>query len=162
MNVPDPLPTSRHVVHSPVRLVALAYGIVFLLVGLAGFIPGFTTNADLLHVGGHHSEALLLGIFQVSVLHNLVHLVYGIVGVALALVSWPPPARMYLLLGGILYLVLWVYGLVVDKDSPANFVPLNTADDWLHFALGVTMIGLSFLPRYSRTVTPDTTRRTRR
>lgn len=159
MNIPDPIPVSRHIVHSPVRLVALVYGIVFLLVGLASFVPGITTNTDALHVGGHHSEAMLLGIFQVSVLHNLVHLLYGIVGLALALATWPPAARMYLRLGGLVYLVLWIYGLVVDKDAPANFVPLNTADDWLHFVLGVTMLGLSFLPRYTRSVLPEKARR---
>jgi len=159
MNIPDPLPTSRHVKHSPVRLAALAYGVVFLLVGLAGFIPGLTTDYRALHVGGHHSDALLLGIFQVSMLHNVVHLLYGIVGLALAMASWPPPARLYLRVGGALYLVLWIYGLIVDKDSMANFVPLNTADDWLHFVLGVTMIGLSFLPRYSPSVLPAASHR---
>ena len=46
-----------------------------------------------------------------------------------------------------MYLVLWIYGLVVDEQSQANFVPLNDADDWLHLFLGVTMIGLSFLRR---------------
>jgi hypothetical protein len=38
--------------------------------------------------------------------------------------------------------VLWLYGLVIDKTSDANFVPLNSADDWLHFVLGLGMIGL--------------------
>lgn len=158
MNIPDPLPTSRHISHSPVRLVALVYGIVFLLVGVAGFVPGLTTNFDALSSGGHHSEALLLGIFQVSILHNAVHLVFGILGIAVALASWPPASRWYLRVGGVLYLVLWIYGLVIDKDSAANFVPLNTADDWLHFALGLTMIALSFLPRYSRRVAPGASR----
>jgi hypothetical protein len=43
--------------------------------------------------------------------------------------------------------VLWVYGLVIDKQSAANFVPLNTPDDWLHFVLGVGMIGLGLVGR---------------
>lgn len=154
MNIPDPLPTSRHISHSPVRLAALAYGIIFLIVGIAGFIPGLTTNFEALSAGGHHSEALLLGIFQVSILHNAVHLVFGIVGIAMALASWPPPSQWYLRIGGVLYLGLWIYGLIIDKDSAANFIPLNTADDWLHFALGLTMIAVSFLPRYSRRVGP--------
>jgi hypothetical protein len=51
-------------------------------------------------------------------------------------------ARTYLIAGGVIYLVLWVYGLVVDEDSQANFVPLNDADDWLHFVLGLGMIAL--------------------
>jgi len=44
--------------------------------------------------------------------------------------------------GGVLYLLLWIYGLVVDKTSDANFVPLNSPDDWLHFGLGVGMTRL--------------------
>ena len=158
MNIPDPLPTSRHIAHSPVRLVTLIYGIVFLLVGVAGFVPGLTTDFGALSAVGHHSEALLLGIFQVSILHNALHLIFGMAGIAVALASWPPASQWYLRVGGALYLGLWIYGLIIDKDSAANFVPLNTADDWLHFALGITMIALSFLPRYSRRVAPGARR----
>ncbi len=39
-------------------------------------------------------------------------------------------------------LVLWLYGLVIDLNSTANFVSLNTADNWLHLFLGVGMVGL--------------------
>ncbi|GAA1168211.1 hypothetical protein HNR11_000021 [Nesterenkonia sandarakina] len=135
----------RQTVRSPVQWAALAYGAVFLLVGAAGFIPGITTGYDTMAFAGHHSEAMLLGIFQVSVLHNIVHLLYGVVGVALARTG--TAARHFLLWGGVVYLGLWIYGLVIDKNSMANFVPLNTANDWLHLGLGVTMIALSFLPR---------------
>ncbi|GHD30261.1 hypothetical protein GCM10007147_31870 [Nocardiopsis kunsanensis] len=54
-------------------------------------------------------------------------------------------ARIFLIGGGVIYLVLWLYGLVIDLDSAANFVPLNTADNWLHFVLGVGMIALGLL-----------------
>lgn len=54
-------------------------------------------------------------------------------------------ARLYLLGGGAIYLVLWVYGLVIDKHSAANFIPVNSADDWLHFVLGVGMIALGLV-----------------
>lgn len=94
---------------------------------------------------GHHSEAMLLGIFQVSILHNIVHLLYGILGLVLS--RRHGAARAYLLVGGVVYLVLWIYGLVVDKESVANFVPLNSADDWLHLILGVTLVGLAVLFR---------------
>jgi len=47
--------------------------------------------------------------------------------------------------GGVIYLVLWLYGLVIDKESSANFVPVNSADDWLHFLLGVGMVALGLL-----------------
>ena len=46
-------------------------------------------------------------------------------------------ARAYFLVGGLAYLGLWVYGLFIDRGSAANFVPVNNADNWLHFGLGV-------------------------
>lgn len=132
-----------------VQHVALLFGVVFLVVGVAGFIPGLTTGYDTMQFAGHHSEAMLLGVFQVSILHNIVHLLYGIVGIVLS--RTPGMARHYLLWGGVLYLLLLVYGLIVDRQSAANFVPLNTADNWLHLVLGVTMIALALLlPRTSR------------
>jgi hypothetical protein len=124
-----------------IQKAAALVGATFLLVGIAGFIPGITTHLySGLKFAGHHGDAKLLGLFEVSVLHNLVHLLYGIAGLALA--RAPRTARDYLVIGGAVYLVLWLYGLLIDRTSGANFVPLNSADNWLHFVLGVAMIGL--------------------
>jgi hypothetical protein len=60
--------------------------------------------------------------------------------VGLALARSASGAVAYLIGGGAVYLVLWLYGLLIDKHSGANFVPLNSADDWLHFGLGVVML----------------------
>lgn len=125
---------------SPLQLAALAVGAVFLLVGILGFIPGITTNYGDMTFVGHDSEAKLLGLFQVNVLHNIVHLLFGVVGVALAR-AWDS-SRLFLVGGGAIYLVLWLYGVVVDLNSAANFVSLNTADNWLHLLLGIGMVGL--------------------
>lgn len=125
---------------SNVQKAAAAVGLVFLLVGVLGFIPGITTNYDTLSFASHHSEAQLLGMFQVSILHNIVHLLFGIAGLAMA--RTVSGARTYLVAGGVIYLVLFVYGLLVPQNSAANFVPVNTADDVLHLFLGVGMIGL--------------------
>jgi hypothetical protein len=124
----------------PVQLAATVVGAVFLLVGILGFIPGVTSNYDTMTLAGHDSHAMLLGVFAVSILHNIVHLLFGIAGLALA--RTPAGARNYLIGGGIIYLVLWIYGLVIDHDSGANFVPVNNADNWLHLVLAVGMIGL--------------------
>jgi Domain of unknown function (DUF4383) len=123
-----------------VQKAALAVGVVFLVVGIAGFIPGLTTNYSDLSMAGHESEAMLLGIFQVSILHNIVHLLFGIAGIAAAR-TWNA-SRGYLIGGGVVYLALWIYGLLIDKDSSTNFVPVNSADDWLHLFLGLGMIAL--------------------
>ncbi|PPB48631.1 DUF4383 domain-containing protein [Arthrobacter pityocampae] len=122
---------------------AQAVGIVFLLVGILGFIPGITSNYDSMMFAGHQSDALLLGIFQVSILHNIVHLLFGVAGLAMARTA--SGARTYLLGGGVVYAILWIYGLIIDQDSAANFVPLNSADNWLHFLLAVGMIALALL-----------------
>ncbi len=130
--------TTTH--RSLVQYVALAVGVVFLLVGVLGFIPGITSNTEHLGMAGHHSGSMLLGIFQVSVLHNIVHLLFGVLGVTL----WrsAAKAKSFLVVGGIVYLVLGFYGVFIDQASAANFVPVNTADNVLHFALGVGMAGL--------------------
>ncbi|WP_159618554.1 DUF4383 domain-containing protein [Arthrobacter zhaoguopingii] len=134
---------SRTNSRTAVQKASLAVGAVFLLVGLLGFVPGITSQYDQLAFAGHHSGALLLGLFQVSVLHNVVHLLFGVAGILLARSA--SGARSYLLVGGIIYLVLWIYGLVIDQESAGNFVPLNAADNWLHLLLGVGMIALALV-----------------
>ena len=120
---------------TPVQNVAMLAGLVFLLVGIAGFIPGITTNLyDGLDFAGDGSEAELLGIFQVSVLHNIVHLLFG---VGLFMAATPEGARNYLIGAGVIYLVLFVLGIL----GGADWIPANDADDWLHLVLGAGLLG---------------------
>ena len=122
-------------------------GLVFLLVGIAGFIPGITTNLyDGLDFAGDGSEAELLGIFQVSVLHNIVHLLFG-AGIFLA--ATPEGARNYLIGAGTIYLVLFVLGIL----GGADWIPANDADDWLHLVLGAALLGAGLV------LSPDRERR---
>ena len=121
------------------RTLATAVGAVFLLVGVLGFVPGITSDYDTLKFAGHTSHANLLGIFQVSILHNVVHLLFGVAGLAMGRKT--SSAINYLIGGGAIYVVLWLYGLLVGQNSAANFVPVNMADDWLHLVLGLGMIG---------------------
>lgn len=147
--------TSDVSARSPVQQAAMLVGAVFLLVGILGFIPGITTHYGTMEFASHESGAELLGLFQVSVLHNLVHLAFGIAGLAMARSA--SSAYAFLLGGGAIYLVLWIYGLIVDHGSGANFVPFNTADDWLHFVLGIGMIALALLLGRRRTAGTGTT-----
>ena len=123
---------------TPVQNVARLVGVVFLLVGIAGFIPGITTNLyDGLDFAGDGSEAELLGLFQVSVLHNIVHALFG-VGIFMA--ATPDGARTFLIGSGAIYVVLFLLGII----GGADWVPINSADNWLHLALGVGLLGLGF------------------
>jgi hypothetical protein len=128
---------------SAAQTAALVVSAVFLLVGVLGFIPGVTSDFDAMRFAGHDSDAKLFGVFQVSVLHNIVHLLFGVAGLILA--RRASTARAYLIGGGAIYLLLWLYGLIVDHGSGANFVPFNSADNWLHLLLGVGMLAVGSL-----------------
>jgi hypothetical protein len=130
----------HHAMGLTLHNTAMGVGIVFLLVGVLGFIPGITTNYGAMTFAGHESGAMLLGVFQVSILHNIVHLLFGVAGLAMARSA--RMARRFLIGGGAVYIVLWIYGLIINQETGANFVPFNTADNWLHLILGVAMIGL--------------------
>lgn len=132
--------TTRTGSRSNLQTAAAVVGATFLAVGILGFVPGITTNYDSMTFAGHHSDARLLGIFEVSILHNIVHLLFGIVGLVAAKTA--SGSRSFLIGGGVIYVVLFLYGMVTGDDTSANFVPVNTADDWLHLALGAGMIGL--------------------
>jgi hypothetical protein len=124
---------------SPIQSAAMLVGLVFLVVGILGFIPGITTNYDDLKFAGHDSDAQLLGLFDTSILHNIVHLIFGVAGLTLARTI--EGARTYLLGGGVIYLALFVYGAIWGADEGgANFIPMNWADNILHLALGAGMV----------------------
>lgn len=126
-----------------IEITTLAAGAVFALVGVVGFIPGVTTNYSGMTLAGPDSGAMLLGVFQVSILHNIVHLFFGAAGLIMGRTA--TQSKYYLVGGGVLYLVIWLYGLLIDQSSSANFIPVNTADNWLHVVLGVVMIALGIL-----------------
>jgi hypothetical protein len=128
---------------SQIQLGAAGFGVIFLLVGVAGFIPGITSHFMNMEFAGRESSSKLVGIFQVSVLHNIVHLLLGVLGLLFS--STPLRARNYLFYGGIVYGVLFFYGIVTKYGSPANFVPFNAADNALHIALAGAMITASLL-----------------
>ena len=85
-----------------------------------------------------------------SVLHNLVHGLFGIAGLALS--STVSGARNFLIGGGAIYLALWLLGLV----GGAGWIPANDADNWLHLGLGVGMIAAGVVLTRERTVARTT------
>lgn len=115
--------------------LALLFGATFLVAGIAGFIPGITTNLyDGLEFAGSDGDAELLGLFEVSVLHNIVH---GLFGVGILAAKRTASALQYLLAAGSIYAVLFLLGLLGGGD----WVPINDADDWLHLVLAAGLLG---------------------
>ena len=117
--------------------LAFLFGAAFLLIGILGFIPGITTNYGDLQLAGEDSDAELLGLFQVSVLHNVTHLFFG-VGIVAA--RRRVASLQYLLTAGVLYVLLFVYGLIASEKGSENFLPTNNGDDWLHLSLASGLI----------------------
>jgi hypothetical protein len=119
--------------------LAFLFGIVFLLVGILGFIPGITEDAPG-SFAGEDSEGSLLGVFQTSVLHNLAHAAFGI-GILAA--RKHATALTYLLVGGIAYGALFLLGILGAMD----WLPADDTDDWLHLALAAGLLGSWFVAK---------------
>jgi arginine exporter protein ArgO len=118
-------------------------GTAFLIVGILGFVPGVTDKFEGLKFAGHRATAELFGVFAVSILHNVLTIVIGLAGLELA--RRRSGARAWLLGAGALCLALWVFGLSVGRNDSANFIPLNSADNWLDFGVGVVLVGAGLL-----------------
>jgi hypothetical protein len=114
--------TSTTPKYMAVQGAALMVAAGFIVFGVLGFIPGVTTGGK------------LFGVFAISGLHNVLHLVSGFVGLALARTY--AASRAYFLGGGVFYLALWVQGLFMGS----RLLPINGADNWLHFGLGTGMV----------------------
>lgn len=109
------------------RKLAGITGIVFILIAVLGFLMpgGMSMEAD---------PALaphLLGLFPVNLLHNIVHLGFGLWGIAAS--RSIAGTRVYGQAGAAIYLVLAVLGFI----TPSGFglVPLGGHDIWLHLVL---------------------------
>jgi hypothetical protein len=116
--------------------VAAVFGGVYLLVGLVGFAVS----------GGHpvagHEGGMLLGVFEVNVLHNLVHIAIGVALLLAGLRGSERAAATANTTVGAAYLVVFVYGLVVPMSSAANIVALNSADNVLHLLSALLLGGV--------------------
>jgi ABC-type transport system involved in multi-copper enzyme maturation permease subunit len=125
--------TTRH----PAQLLALAIGVVYTLVGIAGFfVTGFENFAA-------ETDKTLLG-FEVNPLYNIVHLAIGLAGLAL----WRrlDTARTYgwLLAAG--YGLAFIYGLFAAGNRDINFLSLNSADNILHLVSALAGVAIALWP----------------
>ena len=118
-----------------VKRVALVFGIIFLLVGILGLLaPGGR------QMGADPAPHLLLGLFPVNVLHNIVHLAFGVWGLV-ASRSFSA-SKSYAQIGGVIYIVLAVAAFV--SPTTFGFIPIGGNNIWLHAALGVALAFFGF------------------
>lgn len=120
-----------------VKGLTAAVGALFLVIGIAGFIvTGFDHFAQ-------HTDETLLG-FEVNPLHNLVHVLIGIVGLVLARTL--SQARTFGWILVIVYGLTLVYGILVVDKPDSNFLSINWADNWLHLASVIVGLVIALLP----------------
>lgn len=118
-----------------IQRVAQVFGWVFLAVGVLGFFAsGMSMDADVA------TAPRLLGLFPVNVLHNLVHVIFGVWGIVAARSFGG--ARSYARIAGVIYLVLAVLGFVIPTTF--GLIPIGGNDIWLHAVLGVALAAAGF------------------
>ncbi len=126
---------------------ALIVGIFFFLCGVMGFIPAFvkepTVTPDVANLGFTTGYGYLLGLFPINVLHNIVHLLVGILGI-LASISLDS-SRLYSGALGIFYGLLTVMGLIPATQSTLGLIPIFGNDVWLHAVTAAIAVYFGFL-----------------
>lgn len=119
------------------RILAVLFGIGFIFLGVAGFLPEFMPNG------------LLLGMFQVDFLHNAIHLVSGVIAIMCALTY--RHARLFFQVFGIFYLVFALVGFIWGGDLGFLAIPSNTADNILHVIIAIISLYFGFFLRRTGT-----------
>ncbi|WP_063712847.1 DUF4383 domain-containing protein [Sciscionella marina] len=132
----------------PVQYVAFATGLVLLLIGILGFVPGATTEYHLLQLVGHGPSALLFDTFSVTVARNFLFVAFGIALIAVSRTS--KLAHGLLITVGLIYLLLYCYGLLAGHGADANLLALNDPDNWLHLAIAVVLLAMALLAGQNR------------
>jgi hypothetical protein len=113
------------------KKLAMVFGAVFALVGVLGFIPGITT------------DNMLLGIFHVDTIHNLIHLVTGVVGFYLGSTS-DSGSKSWFQIFGVIYALVAILGFVYGDKAILGIVSNNMADTWLHVVLAAALLAIGF------------------
>ncbi len=122
------------------KTIAFVFGIVFLLIGILGFVPALTPGGA------------LLGLFMVNGVHSIVHLLFGVLGIAAALTG---ASVLYNRAGGIIYLVIGLLGFIpalAPNGMLLGLVMINLADNILHLVIGLVLAYVGFALASRRTM----------
>jgi hypothetical protein len=123
-----------------VKTAALLFGVVFLLVGILGFVPAATSNE------------MLLGIFHVNFAHNIVHLASGAVFLLCGMAGAGASSTFFKIFG-VVYALVAVLGFMKGDGLLLGIISNNTADTYLHTVLAAVMLLLGFAGGRSDTAT---------
>ena len=115
------------------KTFALLFGVVFLLIGILGFVPALAPNE------------MLLNIFHVNAAHNVVHLLTGVVAL-LAGMGGVGAARTFFRIFGVVYGLVAVLGFVVGDGLLLGLISNNMAVTWLHVAIALVSLIIGFAP----------------
>jgi hypothetical protein len=118
---------------STVQMVALLFGAIYLAVGIIGFLPFLGGSVTM-------TNTMLLGLFNINLLHNLVHVVIGIAG--LAAVTSLPNSRRFCQVVGVILLLLGVLGVFIA--NPLGLLDIGGLDIWLHLVTGAILAYFGF------------------
>ncbi|HEY8244184.1 MAG: DUF4383 domain-containing protein [Vicinamibacteria bacterium] len=113
------------------KKIGLAFGVIFVLVGLAGYVPALTP------------EGKLLGVFAVNGAHNLVHILTGVIALAIALAS-PANMSMFFKIFGVVYALVAVLGFFSGEQPLLGIIAHNAADMWLHLVIAAVTLWIGF------------------
>ncbi len=109
------------------KVLAILFGILMIVVGILGFLPDFAPNGK------------LLTLFLVNPMHNIVHLVTGIAALVCGLTSGFA-SKMFFLIFGIIYGIVAVMGFMMGQGMLFDLIAINHADNWLHAAIALVSL----------------------
>lgn len=113
------------------KTFGMLFGIVFLAVGILGFVPGVT------------KDEMLLGIFHVNTVHSVVHIVSGAIFL-FASMSGAVAARLWFQIFGAIYAIVAILGFMNPAGPLLGMMSNNPATTWLHVVLAVAMLAIGF------------------
>jgi hypothetical protein len=133
-----------------IQTFARLYGIVFLVVGVAGFIPGLTQPHVHPNLAVQAASGMELGLFPVNAVHNLVHVLFGAWGLVAARSF--DASRTYARVVAIVYVLLTILGLIPATNTAFGLVPIYGHDVWLHALLAAVAAYFGFAYRETAAV----------
>ena len=123
-----------------VKAAAILFGIVFLVVGILGFVPAVTS--------GMPDMPMLLGIFHVNKFHNCVHIASGVVFLLCGMAG-AGPSRLFFKIFGLVYALVAVLGFMNPMGPLFGMMSNNPAVTYLHVVLAAAMLFLGFVTKDS-------------